>query len=142
MKNKGKIALYTLFIILFSMLTVTWLWPSKAEASFTAKTYVLPYNGETAKTIVLRDIATGNVISATDGTSTASTTWAAGEIEGSQHSISNDWTFSIPSMPSRYAFFTVYDAAASSVDKTTTPSFGPYLYDAQLGMAVLETTIK
>ena len=115
---------------------------SQAAAAIDTKTFILPVDaadGErstaTAITIVVLDAMTCNVVSGTDGTSSASTTWDAGEIAGAQHTISNEWKFTIPKPAATVVpYIKVYHAAAASVSKTTVPSEKPTLYDWSLNM--------
>ena len=126
MKYKGKITLIaiTAILIIASVYTLVVVQEARAADNWSAGTFRLPFMGESNKVIVLRDYATGYVINATTGASAVTTAWADGELTGVQDSITNDWEFAIPSIAKtiKTAYFTVYNVAATSVDKTTTPS--------------------
>jgi len=96
---------------------------------------IIPFNGEAAKTIVLRDLQTGNVLNATTGACTSTTAWAEGEIEGARHDIGGDWVFTIPTViaSTREYILAVYDAAAGAVTKDTVPSASPLIYNVATG---------
>ncbi|MCE5185039.1 MAG: hypothetical protein LLF76_02815 [Planctomycetaceae bacterium] len=98
-----------------------------------AQTLVIPFNGESAVTVVLRERTTGNILSAADGTCTASTTWAAGAIQATQHSVSNDWLVVIPASYIRECILSIYHATKATVTKTTTPDVAPVLFNLGTG---------
>ena len=123
-RHKG-IAIITLTaILLIAGLCILPLVRAEAADNWNAGTFRLPFMGESNKVIVLRDYATGYIINATTGASAVTTALADGELTGVQDSITNDWEFAIPSIAKtiKTAYFTVYNVAATSVDKTTTPS--------------------
>ena len=88
---------------------------------YVSRTFILPYNGETAKVIVLQNRDNGNAINGSTGASAAATAWNDAEITGTQHAITNDWLFTIPAHDVDRCYMKIYDTAAASVDKTTVP---------------------
>jgi hypothetical protein len=145
-KQNGKITLVGLFAV---TLIVALIWvaailvsPAKAAAErYSAKTFILPYKGETAKTIVLEDRATANMINGTTGASAAATTWDSAEIAGARHAVSGDWTFAISAHSVNYIILKRYDVAPASIDKDTVYTTGnePLLYNPNSGLAYTDT---
>lgn len=114
-----------------------------AGASGTAQTLVVPYNGESAITAVMRDKRDGSVIDADDGTDDAA--WDDGEIEATQQAVSNDWLLSIPASNVKIVYITLYSVAAASVDKTTIPynyQGTAFLLDTRYGSTGTDTNFN
>jgi hypothetical protein len=109
-----------------------------AASAVDTKTFILPVDKDsrasaTAITIVVFDADTGNVVNGTTGVSASNTTWDSGEITGAQHSVSNEWKFTIPKPVDSNGrvldvYMKVYHVAAASVSKATIPSEQPFLY--------------
>jgi hypothetical protein len=134
--NLSALILVCVAIWIVSCLTLPAL---AAGETYPARTFILPYAGETAKTIVLEDRDNGNAINGTLGTSTAATTWDAAEIAGTQHAITNDWVFSIPAHSIHRIILKRYDVAPASIDKTTVSGISPLLYNPKSGLAYTDT---
>lgn len=145
MRHYGKITAITLIFLMVLGYMAYLVIPAKA-ATVQTKTFILPVDKDnrsaaTSITIVLLDPDSGNAISGTDGTSTAATTWDAAEVAGSQHSVTNEWTFTIPRPANTDSMYLkIYHAAAGSVSKTTTPSEQPILYDWQSNRTYTDAT--
>jgi len=139
-KRIGKIALWTMAALVTAACAVTWMVPREAKAAtYDARTLVVkPFGGETALTVVFRDIKTGNVFK-TDGTSAADTAWADGEFAASQHASSGDWVITFPATNFRTLYFSYYDAAVGAVTAATTPD-GTALFDVPSGMSYTDAS--
>lgn len=137
---KNKITLITIISISI-ILTMLAIATKLYAAEYATRTLVIPFNGESALTIVFRNLDSGNLIDADDGTSTASTAWDDAEIEGSLHAASGDWVFTIPTTSVRNLYFTQYAVAKTSVAKTTTPDRSAILYDPSTGRTYTDTAL-
>lgn len=146
MKRHGKMILEGILILVFAFVSV-WVCltsTSSADTSSTwpTRTLIIPFNGETALTVVFRDAKTGNVVHGTAGTCTAATTWDSGEIAAVAHSISGDWTVAVPSVTRNFStlYFTIYYAVPGDITKATQPSVsGAALYDTRSGKTYTDT---
>jgi hypothetical protein len=132
----GKTTLVSLTaLILIVVLVLVWVMailvsPLKATGEkYPAKTFILPYNRESYKTIVLIDLDTGNPINGSTGDSASNTTWDSAEIAGSNHAITNAWVFSIPATNVDNIYIMRYDVAPASIDKTTSTAYSPILFN-------------
>jgi hypothetical protein len=103
-------------------------------AQYAAKTLVIPFKGETANKLVLRNKSTGDLIHATTGAVTD--TWAEAVITGIKHADSNDWTFAIPPVAVRGLSISIFDA--SSTTKDSVPDVNQ-IYDALTGVTYTDT---
>ncbi len=143
MKRLGKITFAVIMLILaVGILSLGYLNIENASAeTYVTRTLILPFNGETAKTIVMRDAANGNVINKTTGASASNTAWADGENAGSAHTYSGDWVFTIiVSDTVKEAYFTYYNVAPASITAATTPdSNAPILYNPKTGKTYTDT---
>lgn len=129
MLRKGFITFITMLFVILILITLVILAPAKA-ASTPSKTLTWPYNGETSMTMVLYDYDNGNVIKSDDGTSLSTTTWDNGEITGTRHSISGKWVFTIYEPTPKRVAGSIYDSAAASVSKDSSPiAGGDFMYD-------------
>ena len=107
--------------------------------SYPARTLVIPFNGESHKTLVLRDKYTGDVIHASTGT--VAETFSAGIITGEPHDVSGDWVFALPSTAFRVLYFTLYDEAAPTA--ASIPAEGSaQLYDPCTGQTYTDGTVS
>lgn len=145
MKRHGKIILEGI-VILVMVLACIGIWLTSTSSAATndwpAKTLIIPFNGETALTVVFRDAKTGNIVHGTAGTSTAATTWDNGEIAAVAHSISGDWMIAVPSVTRAFPtlYFTIYYAAPADITKATVPSAPKAtLYDTRSGKTYTDT---
>lgn len=148
MKNllhkKGKatvISLSTFVIVCIAVWLVSCLiTPTKAaDEKYPTKTFIIPYKGESYKTIVMRNRDNGNAINSTTGASASDTTWDSAELAGAQHAITKDWVFTIPAHNIAHIYFTIYDVAPASITKATTTSYSPLLYNPNTGLAFTDT---
>lgn len=134
----GKITSLTVLTSLFLVFALVWVLPkTPAKASgekYPARTFVIPFNGESYKTIVIQNRKNANMVHGTSGASASDTAWNDAEIAGTQHAISHDWLFSIPAHDVDLCYMKGYDVAPASIDKTTIPDDGPWLYDPKNGM--------
>lgn len=143
LKHKGNnMKKCIVFLTIVSLIISVWIVSSALAAEFAAKTLVIPFNGETAVTVVFRDLNNGNLIDADDGTSTAATAWGDAEIEATQHAESNDWLIAVPTTSVRTAYFSVFHSAASAVTKTSVPDKSAVLYDVESGRTFTDTTLS
>jgi hypothetical protein len=147
LKQQGKTPLVSLFVValICSLIAaISYYVPLLATAyaageAYPALTFILPYAGETAKTIVLKNLDNGNNMSGTLGTSTATTTWDASEIAGVRNSLGGDWTFAIPAHNIHHIYIKRYDVAPASIDKDTVSGYNPLLYNPKSGLAYTDT---
>jgi hypothetical protein len=106
-----------------------------------SKTYenrvlVIPFGGEAALTVVLREDKTGNVLHATTGDCSASVTFAQGRIAATRHPESGDWLVPIPATDIKTLYGTLYHAEATGVTKDTTPDAPnaiAFMFDMKIG---------
>jgi hypothetical protein len=143
-KQNGKTTLVGLFAV---TLIVALIWiaailvsPVKAaNERYATRTFILPYQGETYKTIVLFNRATGAPINKTTGVVT--TTWGDAELAGVRETTGGDWTFAIPAHSINYIYMKRYDVAPASIDKDTVYTSGnePLLYNPNSGLAYTDT---
>lgn len=141
MKYKGKITAIaiTAILIIAGLYTLAFVQEAKA-ATIATQTFVIPYNGETAYTIVITDRANGNVVDASDGTSEADTAWNDGEIAGTRHAISGHWTFTVVrNLQVKNPVMNYYNIAAASLDKDDLPYRSASLYDSKENLTYSST---
>lgn len=103
---------------------------------YDAQTLVIPYAGQTALTVVLRQDKTGHILHATTGDCTSAITVANGRIQAVRHAQSGDWLVSIPATDVKTLYATLYHKSAAEVTKDTvpdTPSAVAFLFDANTG---------
>ena len=106
---------------------------------FAAKTLVIPFNGESAKFVVMRDKDTGDLIHKTTGVKT--TTWADAALAASAHADSGDWLFAIPAMDYDTLYFTMYDSEPAT--KAVTPSSdSAILYSTRVGSTFTDSILS
>jgi hypothetical protein len=146
LKNRGRSLTLTIVLILAVAAVIALCYrpiaPAKASGeAYPSKTFILPYNGETAKTIVLHNRDNGNAVNSTTGASAAATTWDSAELAGTQHAITNDWLFTIPAHNISRMYIKRFDVAPASIDKTTVYTSGnePLLYNPKTGLAYTDT---
>jgi hypothetical protein len=112
-----------------------------ANEKYATRTFILPYKGETYKTIVLEDRATANMINGSTGASAAATTWASAIIAGTRHSVSGNWLFPIPAHSVNYIVLKRYDVSYNDATLTKELVSGnePLLYNPNSGLAYTDT---
>ena len=107
--------------------------------AYPSRTLVIPFNGESYKTLVLRDKYTGDVIHASTGEVTE--TFSVGIIAGVAHDVSGDWVFALPSTAFRVLYFTLYDEAAPTA--ASIPVEGSaQLYDPRTGQTYTDGIVS
>ena len=107
--------------------------------SYPSRTLVIPFNGESHKTLVLRDKYTGDVIHASTGAVTD--TFSQAIIAGVAHDVSGDWVFTLPSTSFRVLYFTLYDVETPT--KASIPVEGSaQLYDPCTGQTYTDSTVS
>ena len=105
---------------------------------YDSQTLVIPFGGEAALTVVLRQDKTGHVLHATTGECTPSVTFVQGRIAAVRHPQGGDWLVPIPATDVKSLYGTLYYAAAGSVTKDTepdTPNAVAFLFDTKSGAA-------
>lgn len=134
MKRYGKVITGALLASIICAVGLM-IYVDRAKAADYTKTYVIPYNGESYKTIVLRCLNNGNCVNATTGTSSAATTWDSAELAGVRNTLSGDWVFTMPTLSSTLGtvYFTGYNVAPASITKDTIYDKGPLLWDPRSG---------
>ena len=127
-------------VLFMAACVVTWTLPREAQAAkYQSRTLIIPFDGEAGMFVVFRDYATGDLIHSTTGAVTV--TWANAEITATNHAYSNDWIVAVPGTDTRFMYFTYY--YTDPTDGTTAPdSANPVLYDARLGITVLEPPLR
>lgn len=103
---------------------------------YEAQVLVIPFGGQTALTVVLRQDKTGHILHATTGDCTASIPFASGRIQATRHAQSGDWLVLIPATDVKTLYGTLYHKSLAEVTKDTipdTPSAAAFLFDASTG---------
>jgi hypothetical protein len=103
---------------------------------YDAQTVVIPFGGEAALTVVLRQDKTGHVLHAVSGDCSAGITFAQGRITAVRHPQSGDWLIPIPATDAKSLYGTLYYAPAATITKDTepdTPNAVAFLFDAKSG---------
>ena len=107
--------------------------------AYPSRKLVIPFNGESYKTLVLRDKYTGDVIHASTGAVTE--TFSQAIITGAAHAVSGDWVFTLPSTAFRVLYFTLYDVETPT--KASTPVEGSaQLYDPRTGQTYTDSAVS
>ena len=85
MSKKSRVLCGVLMILVAFGLIASAIQSVKAADSWTARTLIIPFNGESFKVIVLRQKSTGNLITAASGVVSSAVTWDNAEITGVAH---------------------------------------------------------
>lgn len=109
------------------------------EKRYSSKVLVIPYNGESNLTVVLREYGTGNVLDATTGDCDDTITFAQGCIEATRHAKSGDWLVVVPATDVKTLYGTIYKLAAASVTKNSTSDLPGFLFDSKYGIVFSNT---
>ena len=142
----GKIA-FGLLIALVITAGVFMALPREVEAAtHSARTFALPSTSSVTHTantyIVIWDRYSGDLVTAADGTTSASVTWANAAIEDANIDAHGQnaalWLAAIPALDKgRQYALAVYDAASPATSDV--PTMGPFLYDAESGIVYSDT---
>ena len=142
MKYAGKITLIGLICLILAV-SITWTVTQQAKAdTILAGSYVLPTTSSLTITathyVVLWDRATGDLVTAADGTTSSAVTWAAAALDENDITVHGEntmaWVVVLPAMDGdkNYAMAIFNNATPTKGDL---PVAGPYLFDREAKLA-------